>query len=192
MKSSVRKWLEESIEKVLKHIGIEKGQKVLDFGCGHGNYTIPVARLVGEQALVYALDEDKATLDQLMSKVKSIGLKNITRLDPLDKTRIGLDNESVDVVLLYDVLHYYYFPKENDRRQLLREVYRVLKPNGLLSFYPTHLEPHMEPKLADVRKEIEESYFHEEDEYIGMTMFHDDNVEKGTVINFRKVNAIIE
>jgi len=192
VKSSVRKWLEESIEKVLKHIGIEKGQKVLDFGCGHGNYTIPVARLVGEQALVYALDEDKATLDQLMSKVKSIGLKNITRLDPLDKTRIGLDNESVDVVLLYDVLHYYYFPKENDRRQLLREVYRVLKPNGLLSFYPTHLEPHMEPKLADVRKEIEESYFHEEDEYIGMTMFHDDNVEKGTVINFRKVNAIIE
>jgi len=173
VKSSVRKWLEESIEKVLKHIGIEKGQKVLDFGCGHGNYTIPVARLVGEQALVYALDEDKATLDQLMSKVKSIGLKNITRLDPLDKTRIGLDNESVDVVLLYDVLHYYYFPKENDRRQLLREVYRVLKPNGLLSFYPTHLEPHMEPKLADVRKEIEESYFHEEDEYIGMTMFHD-------------------
>ena len=192
MKNSTHKWLEQSREKVLKHIGIEKGQKVLDFGCGHGNYTIPVARLVGERALVYALDEDKAALDQLMSKVKSIGLKNITRLDPLDKSRIGLDNESVDVVLLYDVLHYYYFPKEKDRRQLLSEVYRVLKPNGLLSVYPTHLESHMEPKLDDVRREIEESYFHEEDEYIGMIMFHDDNVEKGTVINFRKVKAIAE
>ena len=190
MKNSTHKWLEQSREKVLKHIGIEKGQKVLDFGCGHGNYTIPVARLVGERALVYALDEDKAALDQLMSKAKSIGLKNIARLDPLDKSRIGLDNESVDVVLLYDVLHYYYFPKEKDRRQLLSEVYRVLKPNGLLSVYPTHLESHMEPKLDDVRREIEESYFHEEDEYIGM--FHDDNVEKGTVINFRKVKAIVE
>lgn len=192
MKNSTHKWLEQSREKVLKHIGIEKGQKVLDFGCGHGNYTIPVARLVGERAPVYALDEDKAALDQLMSKAKSIGLKNIARLDPLDKSRIGLDNESVDVVLLYDVLHYYYFPKEKDRRQLLSEVYRVLKPNGLLSVYPTHLESHMEPKLDDVRREIEESYFHEEDEYIGMIMFHDDNVEKGTVINFRKVKAIAE
>ena len=68
----------------------------------------------------------------------------------------------------------------------------MLKPNGLLSVYPTHLESHMEPKLDDVRREIEESYFHEEDEYIGMIMFHDDNVEKGTVINFRKVKAIAE
>jgi len=186
VKSSVSKWREQSGEKALNHIGIKKGQKVLDFGCGHGNYTIPVAKLVGEQALVYALDEDKAALDQLMSEIKSMGLNNVRKLDPLGKSRIGLNDESVDVVLLYDVLHYYYFSKEEDRRQLLREVYRVLKPNGILSVYPTHLESHMEPKLDDVKREIEESNFQEEGEYIGMTMVHDDNVEEGTVLNFRK------
>jgi len=186
MKSSVHEWQEQSGEKVLRKIGIEKGQKVLDFGCGQGNYTIPAARLVGEQALVYALDEDEAALDQLMSNVESMGLKNVKRLDLSGKSRIGLDNESVDVVLLYDVLHYYYFPKEEDRRQLLREVYRVLKPHGLLSVYPTHLESHMEPKLDDVKREIEESNFRKQDEFNGMIMIHDDNVEEGTIINFKK------
>jgi len=190
MKTSVDKWIEESGESILKYIGIKRGQKVLDFGCGSGNYTIPAARVVGEQALVYALDEDKETLDQLMSKAKSIGLKNITRVDASGKSRIRLDNESVDVVLLYDVLHYYYFPEEEDRRQLLSEVYRVLKPNGLLSLYPTHLESHMEPRLDDVKREIEESNFYEENEYTGMNMVHDDNIEEGCVINFRKENAI--
>lgn len=159
MKSSVDRWMKESGENILKYIGIKRGQNVLDFGCGSGNYTIPAGKVVGEHALVYALDEDKEALDQLMSKAKSIGLKNITRLDTSGKSRIGLDNESIDVVLLYDVLHYYYFPQEEDRRRLLYEVYRVLKPNGLLSVYPTHLESHMEPKLDDVKREIEEANF---------------------------------
>jgi len=190
MKNSVDKWMEESGEEILKHIGINRGQKVLDFGCGSGNYTIPAARVVGEQALVYALDEDKEALDRLMNKAKSMGLNNIARLDASGKSRIGLDNESVDVVLLYDVLHYYYFLEEEDRRRLLGEVYRVLKPNGLLSLYPTHLESHMKPKLDDVKTEIEESNFREEKECAGIIMVHDDNIEEGRVINFRKDTAI--
>jgi len=191
MKSSVDRWMKESGENILKYIGIKRGQNVLDFGCGSGNYTIPAGKVVGEHALVYALDEDKEALDQLMSKAKSIGLKNITRLDTSGKSRIGLDNESIDVVLLYGVLHYYYFPQEEDRRRLLYGVYRVLKPNGLLSVYPTHLESHMEPKLDDVKREIEEANFHEENEYTGMIMVHDDNIEEGRVINFRKENVIV-
>ena len=191
MKKSVDRWVEESGENILKHIGIKRGQKVLDFGCGSGNYTIPAARVVGEQASVYALDEDKEALDRLMSKAKLKGLKNIVRLDASGKPGIALDNESVDVVLLYDILHYYYFPEEDDRRRLLCEVYRVLKPNGLLSVYPTHLESDMEPKMDGVRREIEGANFHEENEYTGMTMVHDDNIEEGRVINFRKKSASV-
>jgi len=190
MKKSVDKWVEESGENILKHIGIKKGQKVLDFGCGSGNYTIPAARVVGEQASVYALDEDKEALDRLINKAKLKGLKNIVGLDASGKLGIALDNESVDVVLLYDILHYYYFPEENDRRRLLCEVYRVLKPYGLLSVYPTHLESDMELKMDSVVREIEESNFHKENEYTNMIMVHDDNIEEGCVINFRKKSAI--
>ena len=190
MKSSVEKWVKESADTILKEIGIKKGHRVLDFGCGSGNYTIAAARVVGKQGLVYALDEDEESLNQLMHRAKSIGLKNIIRLDASHEPRIGLDDKSIDVVLLYDILHYYYFPKEEDRRQLLRGLYHILRANGLLSLYPTHLQSHMEPNLEDVRKEIEEAGFYQEREYSGVIMVHDDNLEQGCIINFRKGREI--
>jgi precorrin-6B methylase 2 len=49
---------------MLQQIGIRSGQTVLDFGCGLGIYTIPVAKIVGEQGRVYALDKDKEAVDQ--------------------------------------------------------------------------------------------------------------------------------
>jgi ubiquinone/menaquinone biosynthesis C-methylase UbiE len=161
---------------------------VLDFGCGSGNYTIPAAKIAGKEGLVYALDKDKRSLDQLMHKAESMGLKNIIRLDTSNESGTGLDNESVDVVLLYDVLHYYYFPRAEDRRQLLREVYRVLKPSALLSLYPTHLQSYMEPKLEDVEREMQEASFYLECEYSGTLIIHDKDLEKGQVMNFRKGN----
>ncbi len=90
---------------------------MLDFGCGSGTYTIPAARIVGAQGRVYALDKDKGALDELMQKAGSAGLKNIERMET-SGGKIELTDESVDVVLLFDVFHSYYFPQASDRRSL--------------------------------------------------------------------------
>lgn len=95
-----------------------------------------------------------------------------------------------EVVLLYDILHYYYFPQKRDRQQLLCEMYRILKPNAILSLYPTHLRSRMEPKLGEVKREIEKAKFREEGEYPGVTMVHNDKIEEGLIINFRKEEAV--
>jgi tRNA A58 N-methylase Trm61 len=73
--------LESQAFEVLQRAGITRGQIVLDFGCGSGMYTIPAAKIVGEQGRVYALDKDKQALDELMQKAKSTGLRNIERMD---------------------------------------------------------------------------------------------------------------
>jgi ubiquinone/menaquinone biosynthesis C-methylase UbiE len=186
MKSPAEEWIEETGGKFLKDIGIRKGQKVLDFGCGSGNYAIPAAIIVGKNGLVYALDKDKRTLDELIRKAESMGLKNIIRLDTSKESRIPLDNESVDLVLLCDVLHHYYFPRAEDRRRLLSEVCRVLKPNAILLLCPTHLQSYMEPKLEDVEREIQEASFYLEYVYSRTLIVHDNNLEKSQVMNFRK------
>ena len=186
MEISLDRWKSDSAENIMRYIGIDRGQKILDFGCGSGNYTIPIAKVVGGQGVVYALDENEEDLNKLMNEAKSMGLENIVKLEASDKSRIPLSTESVGMVLLYDILHYYYFPEETDRRQLLREIYRVLKPNGILSLYPTHLETNKVPNLEEVRREIEDSSFTKESEYSDLTMAHEDNTEIGLVISFRK------
>jgi len=189
MGSKIDNWREKDGKKILEHIGIKNGQRVLDFGCGEGNYTIPAARIVGKRGLVYGLDKDKDALDQLMGKAKLLGLENIRTLAIPEGSKIGLDSESIDVVLLYDIVHYYYYPGEEERRKLLREVYRVLKPNAVLSLYPTHLESGAKPNLAEVEQEIAEVNFGLDSEYPEMIMLHDNKLEKGRVINFKKYGA---
>jgi len=126
--------LESQAAEVLKAVGINKGHIALDFGCGSGTYTIPAARLVGEKGKVYALDKDKKALDKLMQKAKSEGFRNIERIDTSGEPRIKLADESVDVVLLFDVFHSYYFTGVGDRRKLLDEVARVVRLMPLFQF----------------------------------------------------------
>jgi ubiquinone/menaquinone biosynthesis C-methylase UbiE len=185
MKGDSKKWLKEVGERSLRQVGINKGDIVLDFGCGSGNYTIPAARIVGEEGRVYAIDKDGRDLGKLMRKANSEGLKNIEKMETSGKLKIDLEDESVDVVLLYDILHYYYFPRASDRRRLLPEVYRILKPGALLSVYPTHLQSNMHPKLEDVKREINDAKFHLERE-CSVMLIHEETLEKSQVLNFRK------
>ena len=104
--------LESRALEMLQEIGVRRGQIVLDFGCGSGAYTIPAAKIVDEQGRVYALDKNREALDKLMQKAESADLRNIERMDTLGEPQIELTDDSVDVVLLFDVFHSHYFPLE--------------------------------------------------------------------------------
>ena len=171
--------LEAHAFKALKKAGIKRGRTVLDFGCGSGTYTIPAAKIVGKEGKVYALDKDKKVLDELMQKAESARLENIKRIDTSGEFKIPLDDESVDIALLYDVFHSYYFSQMADRRKLLKEVYRISKRDALISVWPKHME-------SEAKEEIENANFYLEREYFGMLIHDDKDIEKGKVLNFRK------
>ena len=175
--------LEARAFEVLKKAGVKRGQIVLDFGCGCGTYTVPAAKMVGNEGRVYALDKDGKVLDELMQRAESAGLQNIVRIGTSAKPRIELADECADIVLLFDVFHSYYFSRPSDRRELLDEVYRILKPDGILSVYPKHME-------AEARGEIENANFCLEEEFCE-TLIHDGrNLEKGQLLNFRKKHEV--
>jgi len=150
---------ESRILDMLQKVGVRKGQTILDFGCGYGMYTIPVAKIAGKQGRVYALDEDKEALNALMQKTKSAGLKNVERMETSGELEIELTDESVDGVLLFEVFHSFYFPQAEDRRRLLGEIYRIMKPSAFLSIsvWPNLVEKETENEIenADFRLEKE-------------------------------------
>ncbi len=177
--SNLDKWLKEEGEKLLKELGIEEGHVILDFGCGSGSYSIPAAKIVGQKGEIYALDKDENALNGLVHKAGLFRLKNVKAIQTSKELEIGLKDEACDVILLFDVFHEYYFPRIGERRRLLQELYRILKPNGFLSVYPKHME-------SKAREEIESSNFSLESEY-SVRLIHDDvDLEEGQVLRFRK------
>jgi len=139
-------WLRSHVDEVLPEIGIKENQTILDFGCGAGLYAIPAARMVGKAGKVYALEKNAGALDKLKEKVKKEGLDNLETILSSDMNT-GLEKETADVALLYDVLHLI-----EDRKRLFSEIYRVLKPDGFVSIYPMHVEK------DEVIRQMEESH----------------------------------
>ena len=111
----------------LKEVGIRPGFHVLDYGCGPGSYITATAELAGESGRIYALDIHPLATQA----VQGIALKKrLTNVETIcSGCETGLADNSIDVVLLYDIFHGLSNPDV-----VLEELHRVLKPGGILSF----------------------------------------------------------
>lgn len=192
IEGNLQRWIEKDGVNLLRKVGITRGQIILDFGCGSGNYTIPAAVIVGREGKVYALDKEARGFwpsEGLAKLTERAGLYrpgNIVVMKTSGELKINLQDESADVVLLYDTLHYYYLPEKASRRKLLGEVHRVLKPEGFLSFYPG--DPEISGnylELETIQGEIKNASFCLESEYTGMVI-HENTIQTGHVRKFKK------
>ena len=181
-------WERDGGAEFLKEVGLKLGQEILDFGCRVGHYTIPAAKAVGKKGIIYAVDKESDALDELTRKANSHNLTNVRVTRTSGQVRLPLRSGEIDVVLLYDVLHYF---RAEERLKLYQEAFRVLKQSGLLSVYPKHTaedNPLMELqhlRSTDIEREILGSGFQFERRYCRI-ISHDDGLNKGCVLNFRK------
>lgn len=119
--------------KVLQEVGLKRGFHVLDYGCGPGSYIVSVAELVGESGRIYALDANPLAVTTVEGLAAKKGLANVQTI--LSDRETGLTSGSIDVVLLYDILHHLKEPGG-----VLAELHRVLKSEGILSVNDHHLK----------------------------------------------------
>ena len=121
---------------ILKEMGIKEGFWVLDYGCGSGSYISALAELVGKSGKIYALDIHPLAVKMVENLVAKKQLGNVQTI--LSDGKTGLPNESLNVVLLYDVIH-----GLSELNEILKELHRIVKPNGILSVSDHHLKESM-------------------------------------------------
>ncbi len=117
-------------DNLIERSGVKPGMIVVDLGCGSGAFTLFVARAVGEQGKVYAVDIQPAMLKQLEHKLAKAGNQDIKNIELKQANAYDLpfEENSIDLVYMVTVL-----PEIPDRGRALREVRRVLKPGGILA-----------------------------------------------------------
>lgn len=120
-------------KRILEEVDIKPGFHILDYGCGPGSYSIVAAKLVGPTGKVYALDIQPLAIKRVESAASKKGLTNIETIQSDCAT--DLEDESIDVVLLCDILH-----DLSEPNAVLKELHRVLKPDGVLSCNDHHLK----------------------------------------------------
>ncbi|MBU1164805.1 class I SAM-dependent methyltransferase [Patescibacteria group bacterium] len=115
-------------EKIFQHLDLEEGQKIADLGCGGtGHFTIPAARLVGKNGMVYAVDILRSLLKENARRARMSGVNNIktiwSNLEIYGATKIPANN--LDVAMLINTM---FHSKQHDA--IMKEAMRLTKKNG--------------------------------------------------------------
>lgn len=130
---------------IIEHLRVAPGMYVLDVGCGPGRLTIPLAKAVGERGCVVAIDVQAGMLKRAQEKAEAARLTNIRFVH----AAIGagtLERDRADRAVLVTVLG-----EIPDRDVALAEIFRGLKPGGVLSVTEVVFDPHFQ-RQATVRQ----------------------------------------
>ena len=125
-------------DKIIQASGIKKGITALEIGCGSGAFTTFIARAVGSNGMVYALDIQPKMLEQLKNKLKRAENKDIKNIKPVLASAYALpfDDNSLDLVYMVSV-----FQEIPDKNKTLKEIKRVLKSGGILFISELFIDP---------------------------------------------------
>jgi len=120
---------------ILKELGFNNDcSKVVDFGCGYGTFSVPVARII--RGVVYAFDIEEEMIAECERRATEAEVSNLVcqqRDFVLDGT--GLLDNTIDYAMLFNILH------AEHPLTILREAHRILRPQGKIVVIHWNYDP---------------------------------------------------
>jgi ubiquinone/menaquinone biosynthesis C-methylase UbiE len=112
------------IDEVVAKLELKPGNIVADVGSGSGVYSIPMAKAIAPNGILYAVDIDQTMLDHVAARAKEAGVTNLrTVLGEYDDPKLPVKN--VDVAYFQRTLHMI-----EHRQAYLNATAKYLKPDG--------------------------------------------------------------
>jgi len=124
---------------------INPGDNVLDIGCGPGFFTRSMARMVGENGRVIAVDLQEEMLEKLRARASKEGLLRRIRTVKASEESLNLSGQDPAVF----ALAFYVVHEVPDRERLFRELWNALGQGGTLLV--------VEPTMHVTREEFQAS-----------------------------------
>lgn len=100
------------------------GEVCVDLGSGRGTDALRMASEVGAEGYVYGIDISDGMLDKARKTAQKLGIEHV-EFQKAELENLPLKSESVDLLISNCVLNH-----AQDKQQVWREIFRVLKPNG--------------------------------------------------------------
>jgi ubiquinone/menaquinone biosynthesis C-methylase UbiE len=120
----------------------QPGERLLEIGVGTGYYSCELAEWVGPEGALELFDLQQEFLDHVLRAAGDRGLANLVPTQG-DATQLPYEDASVDAVILTAVLG-----EIPDGAAALREIRRVLKPDGRLVVGELFGDPHFTTQAA--------------------------------------------
>lgn len=142
----VRRFFEKP-EKMLAPF-VRKGMTVMDYGCGMGFFTIPLAHMVGPDGKVIAVDIQEKMLKALRKRAERAGLADTIIVRGAESEPLT-EEGSVDFTTALHVIH-----EIVDQKAFFEKMYRIMKPGSKLlmlepRFHVAEEEFRMTVKMAE-------------------------------------------
>ena len=125
---------------IVDTLALSSGMVVLDAGCGPGRLTVPLAKRVGPQGKVVALDIQPGMLARARLKVEAAGFDNVEYVT----AAMGggrLPHNHFDRAVLVTVLG-----EIPNREPAFAELFESMKPGGVLAVVEVIFDPHFQSR----------------------------------------------
>lgn len=164
---------EERPDQSLKQLGLQAGMTTCDMGCGNGFWTLMMARVVGPQGRVLAVDIQPQMLTKLRQRADRFEIENVEPiLGDVDDPKLPAGE--VDLVLMVDVYHEFSHPES-----MLWSIRRSLKPEGVVALLEYReedprvpIKPLHKMSKPQIMKEYKQNGFKLVREYNGLPWQH--------------------
>lgn len=134
--NKIRKWFQNPNNILAPYV--KEGMKVLDIGCGPGFFSIEIAKMVGINGKVFAVDLQEGMLQKIRDKISGTMLESIITPVKCEKDNIPVP-EKVDFILAFYMVH-----EVPDKDLFFETLKKTLLENGEFLI--------VEPKMFHVSK----------------------------------------